>query len=130
MVTTGRVLLFVYNTDRGLFNLMAGYVRRILSPKACSCNLRSITYDNLGMKREWKDFLRGLEIDSEFLHRNEFKKRFGSVKCKFPAIFIREDAKLDPIIGAREINGCRSVQELITLVRLSLKDAHKSWISR
>ena len=71
---TKPTLLFVYNADTGLFSVMTDYAHKILSPKTYPCNLCAITYGNMGMNKQWKEYINNLTIPIEFLHRDEFLK--------------------------------------------------------
>ena len=49
-----KTLIFVYNANAGLFNMMSDYAHKIISPETYECNLCALTYGNLGMKQKWK----------------------------------------------------------------------------
>ena len=82
-------LLFVYNADTGLFSVVTDYAHKILSPKTYPCNLCAITYGNMGMNKKWKEFIANLTVPIEFLHRDEFLKRFALKDTQLPAAFIK-----------------------------------------
>lgn len=109
-------LLFVYNADSGLFNTLTDAVHKIISPSTYSCNLCAVTYGMLGMKREWKEFITGLEVKVEFLHRDEFTAQFG-VKEELPAVFSLTQEKPSLLISAKEINKCKTLGGLEQLVK-------------
>jgi len=64
-------LIFVYNADSGVFNLAADIARKIFSPQTFSCNLCAITHSTFGVRDEWRDYLKTLEVPFEFLHADE-----------------------------------------------------------
>jgi hypothetical protein len=47
-------LIFVYNADSGILNAIKDLIHKNVSPETYPCSLCAVTYDNLGMKREWK----------------------------------------------------------------------------
>lgn len=111
-------LIFVYNADSGLFDLLADVAHKIFSPQTYSCNLCAITHSNFGMKKEWKTFLETLDAPFEFLHADEFKARYRFKNTqKLPAVFKKEDGELKEIINSDSINACRTVGDLKRLVK-------------
>jgi hypothetical protein len=116
-------LIFVYAVDGGLFNGITHYAHKIISPSTYPCNLCAVTNNMLGTKREWATFIRGLGIKTEFLHRDEFKESHPNAEQnKFPAVFRSTgDGDLEVLITSAEINECRDVSALISLVSERVK---------
>ncbi|MCK5513817.1 MAG: hypothetical protein KAJ00_04910 [Deltaproteobacteria bacterium] len=119
---TKPTLLFVYNADTGLFSVMTDYAHKILSPKTYPCNLCAITYGNMGMNKKWKEYIDNLTISIEFLHRDEFLKRYDLKNTQLPAAFIKKGDNIAVLIDHSEINGCTSVEELMDLVTMKIKN--------
>ncbi len=113
-------LIFVYNADSGLFNTLTEIVHKALSPETYQCNLCAITHSHFGMRKEWKAFLRELDMDCEFLHRDELEDTYGISDVSLPAIFKRLGDKLEILIGAESINACHSIEELKELIKEKL----------
>ncbi len=113
-------LVFVYNADSGLFNSLADMAHKMLSPQTYQCNLCAITYSVSGMKKEWKEFLDGLAISMEFLHRDELKERYGVDGVPLPAIFKKVGDELEVLINADSINSCGSMDDLKSLIQKKL----------
>ena len=109
-------LLFVYNADTGLFSVVTDYAHKILSPKTYPCNLCALTYGNMGMNKKWKEFIAGLRVPIEFLHRDEFVKFHTVSDTQLPAAFVKKGASITMLITSGEINECTSVDALIALV--------------
>lgn len=116
-------LVFVYNADSGVFNTLADVAHKIFSPQTYGCNLCALTHTALGMRKEWKRFLDGLDSPLEFLHADELKTRYGVEDVPLPAVFKRDGEELEVIMGADSINACRTLGEL---KRLILKAASTS----
>lgn len=110
-------LIFVYNADGGVFNLLSDAAHKIFSPHTYACRLCALTHSNFGMKRDWKAFLETLDFDAEFLHADEFKKKYPLEETEFPAIFRAENNRLTLTIDAAEINACRSLDDLKNKIR-------------
>ncbi len=109
-------LLFVYNADRGIFSTMEDYVHKIIKPQTYQCNLCKLTYGNLGMKKDWREFVESLDIPVEFLHRDEFKASFPDEETNFPVAFIQINSKLTKFISQEELNNIKTLEELKELV--------------
>ncbi len=67
-------------------------------------------------------FLETLEIPLEFLHADELKSRYLVSGVPLPAVFKKEGARLELLIGADSINECRTIDELKQLVRDRLRN--------
>jgi hypothetical protein len=120
--TSKKQLLFVYNADSSIFGLVTDYVHKVVSPATYQCNLCKITYSNLGMKKEWKDFIQALPVKSIFLHRDELIKKYPETeKAALPAIYIVEDKKAQVLVVAKEINQLKSLKDLMKLVEVKLE---------
>lgn len=107
-------LVFVYNADSGVFNLLTDIAHKIFSPETYSCNLCALTHSNFGMKKKWKNFLESLDLEKEFLHADEFKEKFNLQEVALPAVYRQDDdGNIEIIINALEINKCRTIDDLI-----------------
>ena len=108
-------IVFVYNADSGLFNTLTDTAHKLFSPETYECNLCAMTFSALGMKKEWKEFLDTMDIPLEFLHRDEFKEKYGT-EAELPAIFLRSGKKLNLVIDANAINECKEIADLKQLI--------------
>jgi len=111
------MLIFVYNANSGAFNTLLDIAHRVFSPQTYSCNLCAITYSATGMRREWSQFLYGLEMPFEFLHRDELRERYSVEGVVLPAVFMRDGGKPTVLIDAEAINSCKNLDDLIRLVK-------------
>lgn len=117
-------LIFVYNANSGLFNTLTDVAHKIFSPETYACNLCALTHSNVGMRKEWKLFIENLGNPVEFLHADELKEEYGIEGIPLPAILKKENEKLKEWIGAQEINGCQTIEELKQIIqeKVSLKE--------
>ena len=77
--TTGH-LVFVYNADSGVLNLMKDIAHKLLSPATYPCSLCDLTYSALGERKSWIRFRKSLSVSQEYLHIDEFVSQYrGSV---------------------------------------------------
>jgi hypothetical protein len=109
-------LVFVYNAESGLFNTLADAAHKIFSPRTYRCNLCALTHSAVGMRKEWRDFLDGLDATPEFLHADELEERYGVAGLSPPAIFRREDKDIEVLVGADSINACETMDDLKRLL--------------
>ena len=109
-------LVFVYNANSGLFNALSDAAHKIFSPRTYQCNLCAITHTAFGMRREWRQFLDGLDGPLEFLHADELKSRYSVAGVPLPAIFKKVGENIEVLAGADSINACRTMDELKRLI--------------
>ncbi len=105
-------LLFVYNADSGMFNTLTDIAHKIFSPQTYECNLCAISHSYFNERSEWKDFIAGLGVECEFLHRDEFQKKYPGIETRFPVIFRMQGDKLEPGLTSDKINACKSMEDL------------------
>jgi hypothetical protein len=109
-------LVFVYNAESGVFNLLADAAHKIFSPRTYPCNLCALTHSAAGMRKEWKRFLDKLGRPLEFLHADELKSRYGVAGVRLPAVFERRGGRLEVLAGADAVNACRTLDDLKRLI--------------
>jgi len=116
-------LIFVYNANSGLFNVLTDVAHKIFSPATYACNLCALTHTNFGMRQEWKRFIESLDQEVQFLHSDELKEKYGIDAVALPAVLWKEGGKPEVWIEAGEINSCRTIAELKELIlkRLSVR---------
>lgn len=111
-------LIFVYNADSGLFNSLADIAHKVLSPNTYTCNLCAITHGYFRERRQWRNFLKTIENPLEFLHRDEFRKKYGRRYSELlPAVFRLDDQGLTRVISCDEIAECKKVADLEKLIQ-------------
>ena len=113
-------LAFVYNANAGIMAAVMDSLHKIVSPSTYACDLCAITYGLTSMKREWRDWLRTLDIPTHFYHRPDFKADWPDVTEPLPAIFLERDGKLEIMVSAAEFKGVTRVNQLITLLDRAL----------
>ena len=106
-------LVFVYNADRGFFNMMADISHKVLSPSTYPCNLCGLTHGAFSMRKEWRDFLAKIKPPLTFLHRDEFRKEF-KLEDELPAIYIKDlrTDNLRPFLDARTLKTLTGLEDL------------------
>ncbi len=119
-------LVFVYNADSGLFNALTDMAHKILSPNTYPCRLCALTYSNVGMRREWRDFIDRLSAQVEFLHADELKGRYGIEAVPLPAVFMEQGGGLEVLIHKDALDACQNLADLKFIVADSIKSEQLS----
>ena len=109
-------LIFIYNADSGVINLVKDFWKKILRPSSYECNLCIQTFGTFSMKKDWKSFIRNLDIETEFLHRDEFEKKYDIKDARYPSTYIYENGNLRLLISDEEMNSIKSLDEMEVLV--------------
>jgi len=112
-------LIFIYNADSGLRNLVIDSMHKIFSPKTYDCNLCDITFGVFTENKIWKKFRETTQFEMEFLHKDEFKKQYGSkfgFKFSFPIILDATENDLEVFVGTKELNAMINVEDLVNLI--------------
>lgn len=113
-----KTLLFVYKTDSGVLQSLKNYSTGTGAGSGPDiCTLSAVTHSPVGMKKEWKRFLKDLRIPSRSLDRNEFSFEFGQIQTSFPVVLVQEGTELAVLIGTEELNRCRNLDDLMLLVK-------------
>lgn len=110
-------LLFVYNADSGLFNVMADIGHKLFSPSTYECALCALTHGYFSERSAWRAFVESLACDCEFLHRDQFRDRYPDHAADLPAVFVVRDAGPELCLDAATIRACNDLNRLQTLIR-------------
>lgn len=112
-------LIFVYNADSGLLNAARDLLHKTVSPQTYDCALCAVTYGPLGMRREWRDFVRALP-PTRFLHRDELAREHGIRGVALPAAWRLQGGEPGLWLTADELRAVDSLDGLMALVRRRL----------
>lgn len=122
MLENNSKLIFVYNADSDVISLVKDFWHKLLRPSTYQCRLCGVTYGTFGMKKDWKKFIEKLNIDVEFLHRDEFEKMFDIKDAKYPSAYIYENERLKLLISAEKMSTVKSLDEIKALVLSNLNN--------
>lgn len=117
-------LVFVYNADGGLFNILADIGHKIFSPHTYRCDLCQLTHGYFGQRKAWQSFVDNLPITSEYLHRDQFRRQFPHLKSPLPAIYLREGKHMKLCVAAASLAECQSLDDLKGLIVLVLSQTN------
>lgn len=116
-------LVFVYNADSGLFNTITDIAHKVISPATYSCQLCSLTHSYFTIKKDWTNFLEGLDAELEFLHRDELQAKYGMSDVSLPVILLNRDNRQTIWISTDEIAACPDIDTLKALIHNRLQAA-------
>lgn len=112
-------LIFIYNADSGLGNILLDGAHKILSPSTYECSLCSLTFGAFSEKSTWKKFMVASDMDMEFLHKDEFAKAYKSkfgYKYTFPIVLAESVKGLEVFVKTDELDGMENAESLIRLI--------------
>lgn len=113
-------LIFIYNADSGLRNLIVDGAHKILSPKTYECSLCAITFGAFTEDSIWKKFRNETRLQMDFLHRDEFNKAYASKfghKFTFPIVLGETNKGLEVFIRTEELYRLETAEGLIALLK-------------
>ena len=116
--SNSKQLVFVYNADSGVFNTLTDIAHKVFSPQTYACTLCAISHSYFNERDEWKDFIRSLEADCEFLHRDEFEEKYDFKNPAFPSVYVKDDGVLTLCLDTDGINECDSMEKLKDKIKL------------
>ena len=117
-------LLFVYNADSGVLNMLKDWTHKIVRPSTYDCQLCALTYGNTGMREKWRTFVSDLSLQTVFLHRDEFHKQYPHLKdVLLPCALIEQNSNrsVEVLVNAETINRQQTLDELIHVCTQSVQ---------
>ena len=114
-------LIFIYNADSGAASVVKDFWKKILRPSSYECNLCLQTFSLFNMKKSWKGFIQNLEIETEFLHRDEFEEKYEINDAKYPSAYIQENGDFTLFITQDEMNAVKTIDELKKIVNQKIE---------
>jgi hypothetical protein len=120
-------LIFVYNADSGILNLLKDAAHKMLRPGTYPCSLCALTYGAVSEKRKWREFRKNDGRNMRFLHKDEFEAEFEE-RYEYPVVLeqstlLGETGVLSVIIDRKKLSELQHVDELIRLLSFHQKMA-------
>lgn len=112
-------LVFVYNANSGARNALMDSMHKVFSPATYNCKLCDITFGVVAENRTWKRFRQNSNHQMEFLHKDEFAKKYASkfgYKFEFPIVLLEGEHGLEVLIATKELNDLKTAHGLIRLL--------------
>ncbi len=115
--TMNKKIIFIYNASDDFLSVGFDFFHKIISPNTYQCSLCKITYGNVSMKDQWKEYIDGLNYDVEFLYMNNFSQFHPELKAlKVPTAFIFDGEKYEELITREEFNSLIDLDSLIRIM--------------
>ncbi|MEI8330739.1 MAG: hypothetical protein WCF90_03675 [Methanomicrobiales archaeon] len=118
-----KTLLIIENITKGwLPQLKDFFAGAATASGAGVSTISSLTNSPVGMKKEWKRFLKDLDTLSRTLEKCEFISEFGDKlpQMTFPIVLIQMGNELAVLINTDEIKQSRDLHDFIGLLRQRL----------
>lgn len=115
-------LIFVYNADSGLLSAVRDALHKTISPSTYPCRLCDLTFGAVRTKSAWKEFIDGLGLLVEFLHRDEFLQRYVLKDAKFPSAYIENGRGIRLFVLEDEINDTYTLEDLMEIVKRRVEE--------
>ena len=113
---SGRLLIFVFNCDRGNLSAIKDYSQKRIDDKVPDCNLLALISSPVGIKKGWKRYIQELKIPARFLYQDEYEEEFGELLTPLPAVFFHFQKTRSLFISADELGSVNTLDDLIELV--------------
>jgi hypothetical protein len=113
---SGRLLVFVFNCDRGNLSALKDYSQKLTNDKAPECSLFALISSPVGIKKGWKRYVQELGIPCRFLHHDEYEEEFGALLTPLPAVFFHDQKTKTLFISADELARVMTLEDLTDLV--------------
>jgi len=113
-------IVFVYNANSGARNAVMDSMHKVFSPATYNCKLCDITFGVITENRTWKKFRQQSQYQMDFLHKDEFTKKYASKfghKFEFPIVLFEEGLGFEVLISAQELNNLKTAHGLIRLLK-------------
>ena len=111
-------LIFVYNTDSNPISGLIDLGHKIVSPETYNCSLCKLTHGPFTEREEWKTFRISIGVPVEFLHRDEFERKYDQ-HFEYPVI-LKKDPNIEVLLSKPEIDSLPDLDALIASVKIHL----------
>lgn len=106
-------LIFVYNANSGKLNAFFDTLHKKISPSTYQCNLCQLTYGSFTEMPEWKSFRENFSGEMEFLHIDEFEKKYPKAGS-YPVVYqVTDSGNLEVLLNTEQVDHFKNLQELI-----------------
>jgi len=110
-------ILFVYNADSDPLSGPFDIGHKIINPETSSCALCKLTFDTFTEKRKWRSFRETSPFEMEFLHRDEFEKKYN-LQYEYPVILRKKSGSgIEIMLAKKDIDTLPDPDALIEAVK-------------
>lgn len=97
-----------------------GSLHKVVNPSSYSCRLCELTYGAFEEKKAWRNFRQSLDVETDFLHKDEFLKTYASKfghKFEFPVILAQTEKGLEVFISNNELSEIEDLEHLMESIK-------------
>lgn len=112
-------LIFVYNAYSGTRHVVLDALHKLIRPNTYACSICKVTHGVFSENSRWKNYRLASEVKMEFLHIDEFQKRYASkfgYKYTFPIVLWEDESEMGIFISTEELERIQNEEDLINLV--------------
>ena len=110
-------LIFIYNASDDLPSISFDFIHKIISPSTYQCNLCNVTYGNVSMHKEWKEYIESFPLEIEFLYKNNYSQYYKNLKInEFPVAYKYNGNSYQVFISKKEFDLCHDLDDLIRIM--------------
>ena len=114
-------IFFVYNSKDDFYTIISDTFHKALKPDTYPCQLCKLTYNTVSKKKRWKEYLATLEHESHFFYKQDPFVIDNKI-TEFPLILMGSTNNYKILLSKDDINQNRSLEELINMINLKLKN--------
>ena len=109
-------LIFVYNADSGILNLLKDAAHKMLKPETYPCSLCALTYGAVSEKRRWWKFRKEDGRSMRFLHKDKFEAEFGK-RYEYPVVLEQyQPVRLSVVLNTQALDNLQDVESHFAVV--------------
>jgi hypothetical protein len=109
-------LCFVYNAKSGLGNMLLDGLHKVIRPSTYPCELCAITYHAVGMRKQWKAFIRASSVSFQFYYTDNLPPEL-KMDVSFPAVLRYENSTVSCILDKSDFQRINDLEELRVILK-------------
>lgn len=106
-------IIFIYNANSGILNLLKDVAHKIMSPSTYPCSLCNLTYNTFNENPTWRAYRKNKSSQFIFLHKDEFENQYPVATFKYPTVLKEDHGQLERLLQPSELNKMTSADQLI-----------------
>jgi hypothetical protein len=94
-------------------------LHKLIRPNSYACSICKVTHGVFSENSQWKKYRQTAEAEMEFLHIDEFQKRYASkfgYKYTFPIVLWEDEGEMGIFIATDELERIQNEEDLVKLV--------------
>ena len=91
-------------------------LHKSIRPSTYPCDLCAITYHSVGKRKEWRSFLKSLNINVRFYYLDSIPSEFD-LNFAYPAILRYENSSVSCILDKHDFESINDLSEFIVLLK-------------